>query len=152
MLQFIKKYRSIIIVVTIVIIIVLVIVGKQILKNQTNKWQDLSSPKDTFEKQEKELKLVEFGSDTCGVCEEMEPLVNQIREEYQKDLDFEYVDTNVKYRLAEEYNIMFLPTFMIIDQNGKVISRHTGRMSYDEFVTFIKGAEDTYARITKSYE
>ena len=68
------------------------------------------------------LVIVEFISQNCAACRQMEPLVRQLIE---KGYPIQQIDANAEPHLAEQLGVTKLPTFVTL-ANGKVIDRIEG--------------------------
>ena len=68
------------------------------------------------------LVIVEFTSQNCTACRQMEPLVRQLIE---KGYPIKQIDTDAEPQLAEQFGVTTLPTFVTL-ANGKVIDRIEG--------------------------
>jgi thioredoxin 1 len=73
------------------------------------------------------MKIIDFWAPWCNPCKLMEPILDEIEKEYQ---DLEIVKINVEENLSvlQQYNITTIPTFVLIDDNGKEIKRIKGAM------------------------
>ena len=126
-MEFIKKHKNIIIICVIIILILLVI----------DEWERIGAI-EQVERNHK-YKLFEFGSDYCSACDSMEDIVKEITEKYKNDIDFEYVDVNDNLSLTNKYNVNYLPEFIIVDENGDVVTRKIGAMDKQALDDMISG-------------
>ena len=69
----------------------------------------------------------------------MEDIVKEITEKYKNDIDFEYVDVNDNLSLTNKYNVNYLPEFIIVDENGDVVTRKIGAMDKQALDDMISG-------------
>lgn len=86
------------------------------------------------------LVLVDFNATWCGPCKRMQPFVDMIKEERNKEVIVFSIDTDEQTALAQEYQIQNLPTVMLI-KNGSVLYREEGyhdQESLNELVTKFK--------------
>ena len=67
---------------------------------------------------EKGRVLVDFYADWCGPCKMMSPIIDSIAEE-MRDVKFGKVNVDENPELAEKFEIMSIPTIVIIE-NGQV--------------------------------
>lgn len=58
-----------------------------------------------------------FSAKWCAPCRAVSPLIEQVITEYP-DVDFHRVDIDVYRNVADDYNIMAIPTFVILYGNG----------------------------------
>ena len=64
-------------------------------------------------------KVLMFSASWCGPCKMSKPIFNQIKESRQ-DVDFEVVDIDENQKLATDYNITGVPTFVVLENNAEV--------------------------------
>lgn len=65
--------------------------------------------------------LIDFWAAWCGRCRSFAPIFEKASEKYA-DAVFGKVDTEAQQRLAASFNIMSIPTLMIIRQNVVLFS------------------------------
>ncbi len=66
-------------------------------------------------------------------CKAMQPIVDTVREE---GYDVQDISIDVETELAEQYDIMTVPTFVLLE-NDKEIRRHSGALKYYPLKTFL---------------
>lgn len=57
------------------------------------------------------------------MCEEMKPLVERLRQEYEGRVEFRrYVDSGdpIGDQLARQFNVQYVPTFLFVNTDGSV--------------------------------
>ena len=74
--------------------------------------------------------LVDFYADWCGPCKMMMPVVEKLAEKYDGKVKVGKVNSDENGQLAGKYNIMSIPSFLII-KNGEVVDSATGAMPID---------------------
>ena len=74
--------------------------------------------------------LVDFYADWCGPCKMMMPVVEKLAETYEGKVKVGKVNSDENSGLASRYNIMSIPSFLII-KNGEVVDSAMGAMSMD---------------------
>jgi len=131
----IKKYKSYIIVSVIALLILVV----YLLKLTTPvTLDDCTDPNCTnHHHEEKSYTVYNFSSKLCPACDKMKPIYNKMKNEYEHNLDFEYIDVNLDSRLANKYNVQYTPTFVIVDKEGKVVDELIGYEEEDKFRNFV---------------
>lgn len=81
-----------------------------------------------FEKEVLESKipvLVDFYSNYCPPCKMLEPIFEQLEEEFKGEIKFLRVNVDENRNLAIKYNIMGVPT-LILFKDGEEIGRVIG--------------------------
>jgi len=62
----------------------------------------------------------------CKPCQAIQPVFEKLADEYRNQLMFGRVDVETSPQLSDMFKISALPTFLVIDHNGDVVSRITG--------------------------
>lgn len=65
--------------------------------------------------------MIEFHSEDCEVCEEMKPVINELKKECNKSaIDIRQIDIFAEDggHLAEKYRVFAVPTFVFLDADG----------------------------------
>ena len=81
--------------------------------------------------------LVDFYADWCGPCKMMSPVIDKIAEELGDTVKVGKVNSDENIELVQKYNIMSIPTIMII-KNGKVEKTFVGVTPKDEIINELK--------------
>ncbi len=74
--------------------------------------------------------LVDFYADWCGPCKMMMPVIEKLAETYDGKVKVGKVNSDENGDLAGRYNVMSIPSFLII-KNGEVVDSAMGAMSMD---------------------
>ena len=69
--------------------------------------------------------LVDFGASWCGPCQKIAPIIDEMAGEFEGRAKVAKVDVDNNQELADQYEIMSVPTLMIV-KNGQVINRWVG--------------------------
>ncbi len=69
--------------------------------------------------------LIDFWAEWCGPCRMMAPVVDEIAESMQDSVKVCKVNIDENQELAEKYEVMSIPTFIVI-KNGKETGRTIG--------------------------
>jgi thioredoxin 1 len=70
--------------------------------------------------------MIELGGKTCTVCQAMEPILEELRKEYQGQLEVPFWDIYEHPDKAKAYKIRVIPTQVFVDADGNEFSRHEG--------------------------
>lgn len=79
--------------------------------------------------------FVDFFATWCGPCKMLSPVVDEVSNEIS-DVKFLKVDVDENNEIASRYNIMSIPTLIIL-KDGDVINKHTGLLSKSDLINFI---------------
>ena len=93
---------------------------------------------DNFKKEvleESKTVLIDFYADWCGPCKMLAPVLEEIAKE-NTNTKFVKINVDDAQELAMEYNIMSIPTLVVI-KNGKEINRMVGLASKSELMQII---------------
>lgn len=71
------------------------------------------------------MKLLDFYAEWCGPCKVMEPIVNELEKSY----NIEKINVDEQPEVAEKYGVMSIPTYLVVDNEGRELSRTTGATS-----------------------
>jgi thioredoxin 1 len=71
--------------------------------------------------------LLDFSATWCGPCKQLEPIVEQVADEYAGRLKVGAVDIEESPEAAVRYGIMSVPTLVLI-KDGQVNGQVTGSM------------------------
>lgn len=84
--------------------------------------------------------FIELGSVRCIPCKKMEPVLDDIRKEYPKDVKVIFYDvwTEAGRPYAKKYNVSSIPTQVFLDKTGKEYFRHVGYFPKEELVKILK--------------
>jgi thioredoxin 1 len=82
------------------------------------------------------VKVLKFKGDWCGPCKILAPTINEVVSELN-GIMYQEVDVDKEPMLAIQHKIKSLPT-VIIEKDGKEVSRITGVQPKSHYVTTIK--------------
>ena len=77
--------------------------------------------------------IVDFYADWCGPCKMMSPIIEEIAEELGEKVKVGKVNSDENMELAQKYEIMSIPTIMII-KNGEVTKTFVGVTSKEDIL------------------
>ena len=79
-------------------------------------------------------KLIDLGSTRCKPCIAMEPILEELKNEYSDCFNVEFINVNENQSEAQKYNIKLIPTQIFFDAEGKELFRHVGFYSKEEII------------------
>ena len=73
--------------------------------------------------------FLEFYAEWCEVCKEMAPKVSTLKEEYEKDINFVFlnVDNQKWNRYIQKFGVNGIPQINLFDRKGNLISTFIGK-------------------------
>ena len=73
--------------------------------------------------------FLEFYAEWCEVCKEMAPKVSSLKEEYEKDINFVFLNVdNQKWdSYVRKFNVNGIPQVNLFDSNGNLVSTFIGK-------------------------
>lgn len=77
--------------------------------------------------------LIDFYAEWCGPCKMMGPVVENIADELEGKAKVGKVDVDNSREIAAKYNIMSVPTFLVI-KDGKVADTVVGAVSKEVLI------------------
>ena len=77
--------------------------------------------------------LVEFGAEWCGPCRQIEPVLEQLADEWQNRVRLAKVDVDESVNLTMQFQVMSVPT-LILFVNGEACQRLSGKQPRDRLV------------------
>ena len=83
-------------------------------------------------------RLLELGSVGCQACAKMEPVIEELRREYEGRLSVEFYDVRQNPAPAEKYGIKLIPTQIFLDAEGNEFYRHQGYFPKEEIVAVLE--------------
>ena len=95
--------------------------------------------KENFEKEVNNSQmpvLIDFWASWCGPCRMMSPVIDKIAEEMGDKLKVCKVNVDENHELAEKYEIMTIPAFIVI-KNGAEAGRTIGVQPKEDILKLI---------------
>jgi len=71
-------------------------------------------------------KLVDVGADKCIPCIKMAPILDQLREDFARQMDVKFVDAWKNRDEAARYGVKMIPTQIFYAEDGRELYRHIG--------------------------
>jgi thiol-disulfide isomerase/thioredoxin len=83
--------------------------------------------------------FVEFGAWWCSPCNQMRPSVIRIEEQYQDRIDFHIlnVDDVSTHDLAARYEVLAIPTVVLLDSEGQTVKIMVGYQTEDQLAAAV---------------
>ena len=69
--------------------------------------------------------LVDFGAEWCHPCKQLDPIVEELAEEWRESVTVGKVDIDQNVNSAMKYGVMGVPT-LILFKDGEAVERLTG--------------------------
>jgi len=141
-----------ILVLTVAVIIISLVLFKNLFFQSTfllKKFGELSVDPEIAFKNNKPT-FLEFYADWCEVCKEMAPKISVLKEEYERDINFVFLNVdNQKWdNYIRKFEVNGIPQVNLFDRKGNLISTFIGKQ---EEIT-IRNSIDQLEREAKSHE
>ena len=99
--------------------------------------------------------FLEFYAEWCEVCKEMAPKVSALKDEYEKDINFVFLNVdNQKWgNYIEKFAVNGIPQVNLFDEKGNLISTFIGRqdeIKIRKSINNLKKEEKPYEEIINS--
>lgn len=78
-----------------------------------------------------------FSATWCQICKSMSPYVQKVVERHADQVVITERDVDREPALARQYAVRGMPTFVLLDENGRTITTRIGYMSESQFESFI---------------
>ncbi len=94
--------------------------------------------------------FLEFYAEWCEVCKEMAPKVSALKDEYEKDINFVFlnVDNQKWSKYIEKFKVNGIPHVNLFDRKGNLISTFIGKQDEET----IRESLDNLEKKEKSYK
>ena len=129
--QILNKNLTAIIIPLIILLIIILILFRNLFFQSTfllKSFGELSvDPEIAFENNKPTF--LEFYAEWCEVCKEMAPKVSSLKDEYEKDINFVFLNVdNQKWdRYIRKFNVNGIPQVNLFDKNGNLVSTFIGK-------------------------
>lgn len=78
--------------------------------------------------------LVDFGASGCVPCDMMAPILEELKKEYAKVINVEFIDVRDYQILGARYGVSSIPVQVFFDKDGKEVYRHVGFLAKDKIL------------------
>ncbi len=82
--------------------------------------------------------LIDLGAGTCIPCKMMQPILDEVKKEYEGKAVVKIIDVYENMDETMKYGIRAIPTQIFFDASGKEVFRHEGYMPKEEIVAKFK--------------
>lgn len=93
--------------------------------------------------------LVDFYAPWCGPCQMMSPIIDELAKEVKEKADVYKVNVDNESALANEYQVMSIPT-IIIFKNGKPINQIIGGANKEKLKEALENAWKNWNGVNKT--
>ena len=101
-------------------------------------WQtSFEESKQLADRENKSIILVFSGSDWCGPCKMMAPILQDVKNQIGDQVNIIKVDVDRNPQAAASFNIQGVPT-LILFRNGKVLWRQSGVQDASTLIQIVK--------------
>ncbi len=72
-----------------------------------------------------QIKLLDFWAVWCFPCKRMDPILEELEEEFKGKVEIEKINVDEDPKKAAEYGVMSIPTYVVV-KDGKEVARRIG--------------------------
>jgi thioredoxin 1 len=76
--------------------------------------------------------FVDFGKTSCAPCKMMVPVLETLTKKYKGKMEVVFVHVDEEKDYAHKMGVTMLPTQILLDKNGKEVSRHVGYIPVED--------------------
>ena len=96
--------------------------------------------------------FLEFYAEWCEVCKDMAPQVSSLKDEYEKDINFVFLNVdNQKWgNYIQKFSVNGIPQVNLFDKKGNLISTFIGKqdeIKIREFINYLEKEDKPYKEI-----
>lgn len=70
--------------------------------------------------------FVDFTADWCPYCKQMEPVIEELRQEYADKVTFVTVNIDEQRKVAQAFGVSSVPNYMVLDKTGTPAAAYPG--------------------------
>ena len=76
--------------------------------------------------------FVDVGRTSCKPCKMMVPVLDSLTKKYKGKMEVVFVHMDEEQAYARELGVTMIPTQILLDKNGKEVSRHVGYIPVED--------------------
>src|SRR5512141_494804 len=76
--------------------------------------------------------FVDVGRTSCKPCQMMVPVLDTLTKEYKGKMEVVFVHMDEEQAYARQLGVTMIPTQILLDKNGKEVSRHVGYIPVED--------------------
>ncbi len=76
--------------------------------------------------------FVDVGRTSCKPCKMMVPVLDTLTKKYKGKMEVVFVHSDEEQAYARELGVTMIPTQILLDKNGKEVSRHVGYIPVED--------------------
>ncbi|WP_409021703.1 thioredoxin [Dellaglioa sp. P0083] len=92
------------------------------------------------------LTIVDLWAPWCGPCLMMEPVIDELEEDFKDDMQFVKLNIDENKETALEYDVMSIPSFLLF-KDGKAIEKVVGYHDKSEFSKYLSEKVTQYKAV-----
>ncbi|GAA0453244.1 thioredoxin [Halococcus dombrowskii] len=85
------------------------------------------------------VRLKDFYADWCGPCKTQDPILEELEEDMDGNVEFEKIDVDEEQEIANEYQVRSIPTLVVENDDG-VVERFIGVTQREEIESALEQA------------
>jgi thioredoxin 1 len=76
--------------------------------------------------------FVDFGKTSCKPCKMMVPVLDKLAKQYKGKMEVVFVHVDEERDYALKMGVVMIPTQILLDKNGREVSRHVGYIPVED--------------------
>lgn len=78
------------------------------------------------------MTVLYFSADWCGPCKMFKPIVQQVSQEMEVQINYINVDYDATF--SQKYEIKSIPSIVIVNNSGEVKYKHSGILQREQLI------------------